>query len=60
MVVGVSLLARARLVIEAGIDLGLVGASLTAVAEAAYGARYIGLLPFDSRPPAMYGAIGLE
>ncbi|MEJ2210577.1 MAG: hypothetical protein P8129_16275 [Anaerolineae bacterium] len=60
MVVGVSLLARARLAIEAGIDLGLVGASLTAVAEAAYGARYIGLLPFDSRTPAMYGAIGLE
>ncbi|MFN2226635.1 MAG: hypothetical protein ACK2UY_10015, partial [Anaerolineae bacterium] len=60
MIVGVSLLARARLAIEAEINLGLVGASLTAVAEAAFGARYIGLLPFDSRTPAMYGALGLE
>jgi hypothetical protein len=60
MILGISLLARARLAIASEIDLGLVGASLTALAEAAYGARYIGLLPFDNRPPAMYGALGLE
>jgi hypothetical protein len=60
LLIGVSFLARARLEIRASINLGLVGASLTAIAEAAYGARFIGLVPFDGRSLAVYGAIGLE
>ena len=60
LLIGVSYLARARLVISASINLGLVGANLTAVADAAYGARFIGLIPFDERSLAVYGAIGLE
>jgi hypothetical protein len=60
LVVGVSFLARAWLRIEAGINLGLVGASLTASADAAFGARYIGVIPFQGDSPVMYGAVGLE
>jgi hypothetical protein len=60
LLIGVSYLARARLAISASINLGLVGASLTAVADAAYGARFIALIPFDERSLAVYGAIGLE
>ncbi|MEO0757481.1 MAG: hypothetical protein AAFY78_11475 [Cyanobacteria bacterium J06648_16] len=61
MVIGVSFLARASLEISAGVNLGLVGASIEAKANAAYGARYIGVVGFGPNDqPTLYGAIGLE
>jgi hypothetical protein len=60
MVIGISFLARASLEISTSIDLGLVGASVEAKANAAFGARYIGLVEFDTNRPTLYGAIGLE
>ena len=60
LLIGVSLMARARLEISASVNLGLVGASVSALAEAAYGARYMALIPFDGRSLALYGALGLE
>ncbi|MFC4049994.1 hypothetical protein ACFOY4_09895 [Actinomadura syzygii] len=62
MVLGTSFLARGRLELSAGVDLGLVGMRITATARVAFGARYIGVVDF--RDPfgnsAVYGAIGLE
>ncbi|MGP1373852.1 MAG: hypothetical protein ACTS3T_13570 [Almyronema sp.] len=61
MVLGISFLARASLEISASVSLGLVGASVTARANAAYGARYIGVVGFGANDqPTLYGAIGLE
>ncbi|MBE7384757.1 MAG: FlxA-like family protein [Leptolyngbya sp. SIO1E4] len=61
MVIGISFLARASLEISASVNLGLVGASVTAKANAAYGARYIGVVGFGANDqPTLYGAIGLE
>jgi len=60
MVIGISFLARASLEIATSIDLGLVGASVEARADAAFGARYIGLVEFATNRPTLYGAIGLE
>ena len=44
IVVGMSYHARASLGIEAGLDLGFIGARLTAHASVAFGSRYIGVL----------------
>ena len=62
LVVGNSFLARGTLTLSAEVDLGFVGASLSALAQVAYGARYIGVLAFvDSiNSSAFYGAIGVE
>lgn len=60
MVLGISFLARAKLEISSSIDLGFVGATVEAKANAAYGARYIGLVEFATNRPTLYGAIGLE
>jgi len=62
LVIGNSFLARGTLRIEAGVDLGFVGASVFAIASVAYGARYIGVLSFDDakNKSAFYGAIGVE
>lgn len=62
LVTGVSFLARSQLSIEAGVSLGVVGVTVRAEANVAFGARFIGLISF--RDPlgrsAIYGAIGLE
>jgi hypothetical protein len=61
LVVGNSFLARGTLDLKAGFDAGFIGASLTAFAQVAYGARYIGVLNFkDIGLSAFYGAIGVE
>ncbi len=62
LVLGTSFLARGRLELSAGVDLGLIGMRISATARVAFGARYIGVIDF--RDPldnsAVYGAIGLE
>ncbi|WP_157430183.1 hypothetical protein [Actinomadura oligospora] len=62
MVLGTSFLARGKIELSAGVDLGLVGMRISATARVAFGARYIGVIDF--RDPtgnsAVYGAIGLE
>ncbi|GAA2629119.1 hypothetical protein SMC26_39705 [Actinomadura fulvescens] len=62
LVLGTSFLARGKLELSAGVDLGLVGMRISALARVAFGARYIGVIDF--RDPtgnsAIYGAIGLE
>ena len=62
LVVGNSFLARGTLDLEAGFDAGFIGARLTAFAQVAYGARYIGVLAFDdpTANSAFYGAVGVE
>jgi hypothetical protein len=60
LVIGVSFLARASLRIATEINMGLVGASIEANANVAYGARYIGLVNFKNNTPYIYGAIGIE
>ena len=65
-VLGLSFLARGTLQIGASFDAGFIGASLTAIAQIAFGARYIGVLAFrptveDSlQASAIYAAIGVE
>ncbi|TDD58761.1 hypothetical protein E1263_17775 [Kribbella antibiotica] len=62
LVLGTSFLARGKLELSAGVDLGLIGMRVSALARVAFGARYIGVI--DLRNPlddsAVYGAIGLE
>ncbi|MDX2970555.1 hypothetical protein [Kribbella solani] len=62
LVLGTSFLARGRLELSAGVDLGLIGMRISATARVAFGARYIGVIDF--RDPldnsAVYGGIGLE
>jgi hypothetical protein len=62
LVTGISYLARAKLEISAGISLGVVGVRVSALANVAFGGRYIGLLslkdPLGSS--ALYAGIGLE
>jgi|GEM_PF-4813604 len=61
LVLGISYTARASLDVEASINLGLVGASLRARADASLGARFIGVVEFgDNAKPTVYGAIGME
>uniref|UniRef100_UPI001041257A hypothetical protein n=1 Tax=Actinomadura roseirufa TaxID=2094049 RepID=UPI001041257A len=62
MVLGTSFLARGRLELSAGVDLGLVGMRISATARVAFGARYIGVIDFrdPTGDSAVYGAIGLE
>ncbi|MER6808929.1 hypothetical protein ABT299_06600 [Spirillospora sp. NPDC000708] len=62
MVLGTGFLARGRLDLSAGVDLGLVGMRITATARVAFGARYIGIVDFRDplNDSAVYGAIGLE
>ncbi|QXJ25680.1 hypothetical protein AGRA3207_007206 [Actinomadura graeca] len=62
MVLGTSFLARGRLQLSAGVDLGLVGMRISATARVAFGARYIGVIDFrdPTGESAVYGAIGLE
>ncbi|NDU72263.1 hypothetical protein GWI34_06445 [Actinomadura sp. DSM 109109] len=62
MVLGTSFLARGRLELSAGVDLGLVGMRISATARVAFGARYIGVIDFrdPAGESAVYGAIGLE
>ncbi|HWT95901.1 MAG TPA: hypothetical protein VN238_23065, partial [Solirubrobacteraceae bacterium] len=62
MVVGISYLARAKLELKAGVDLGIVGVRVQASASLAYGARFIGVLAFDDpgKRSALYGALGLD
>src|SRR5262249_44530519 len=61
LVIGNSFLARGTLDVSAGFDAGIIGASLSAFAQVAYGARYIGVLNFVTIDrSAFYGAIGLE
>jgi hypothetical protein len=61
-VIGMSFSAQGSLHIEAGFDAGFIGASLSATAQVAFGARYIGVIAF--REPltnsAFYAAIGVE
>jgi hypothetical protein len=61
-VIGQSFLARGTLQFSAGVDLGFVGARLSATASVAYGARYIGVLAFDDveKNSAFYGGAGIE
>jgi hypothetical protein len=61
-VVGQSFLARGTLTFGAEVDLGDVGARLSATASVAYGARYIGVLSFEDTKgkSAFYGAAGIE
>ncbi len=61
LVTGTSFLARATLKIGTRVDLGFVGAAVSATVNIAFGARYIGVLVFDEpSDSAFYGAIGLE
>jgi hypothetical protein len=59
MVLGTSFLARGRLELSAGVDLGLVGMRISATARVAFGARYIGVIDFrdPTGDSAIYGAI---
>ena len=60
LVVGISYQARGKLEIEANVNLGLVGASLTARASVAFGARLIAAVNFATKHPVVHGAIGLD
>ncbi|HEX6183215.1 MAG TPA: hypothetical protein VFZ44_04830 [Pyrinomonadaceae bacterium] len=62
LVIGNSFLARGSLALSAEVNLGIVGARLSAVANVAYGARYIGVIAFDAplARSALYGAVGVE
>ncbi|HYE17542.1 MAG TPA: hypothetical protein VEA69_03805 [Tepidisphaeraceae bacterium] len=62
LVVGNSFLARGRLEIAAEFSAGFFGAGLYALADVAYGARYIGVLSFVNplANSAFYGAVGLD
>jgi hypothetical protein len=61
-VTGQSFLARGTLRFDAGVDFGFVGARLSATADVAYSARYIGVLAFDDtvQKSAFYGGAGIE
>jgi hypothetical protein len=61
-VIGNSFLAKGSLAFSAGIDLGFIGARISATASVAYGARYIGVIAFDDffHKSAFYGAVGIE
>jgi hypothetical protein len=62
IVVGQSYLARGKLVLKADFSAGFFGASLSAIADVAYGMRYIGVIAFDDpmKNSAFYGAVGLD
>jgi hypothetical protein len=62
LVVGNSFLARGKLELKAEFSAGFFGAGLYALADVAYGARYIGVLAFDDPKAnsALYGGIGVE
>ncbi len=62
IVIGQSYLARGTLDISAELNLGIVGARLSARASVAYGARYIGVIGIadPKNDSALYGGIGLE
>lgn len=59
---GLSFLARGKLSLGAEVSAGFFGASLSALAQVAYGARYIGVLAFRDieNKSAFYGAVGVE
>ncbi|MCA9873864.1 MAG: hypothetical protein KC441_09420, partial [Anaerolineales bacterium] len=62
LVMGSSVMARGTLDIEAGFSAGIFGVSISAYAEVAYGARYIGVISFEDfgGGSAVYAGIGLE
>jgi hypothetical protein len=61
LVIGSSYTARASLTIKAEFDQGIVGCRISAVAEIAYGARFIGVVSLQGLSnSAIYGAIGIE
>lgn len=63
LLIGISYQERGKLDIRAGVDLGVVGASLRATADLALGARLMALIEFHpgGRPnPHVYGAIGVD
>lgn len=61
LLLGISFKARASFSFDAGLDLGIVGVRISARADAAYGARFIGLVDFnDVNRSALYAGIGLE
>ena len=62
LVVGQSFLARGNLKLEAEFSAGFFGAGLYALADVAYGVRYIGVLAFEdtANNSAFYGAVGLD
>jgi hypothetical protein len=61
LVIGISFEARGSLRIDAGVDLKLVGVRIKVSADVAFGARMIGLIPFDNPQKALvYAGIGLE
>jgi hypothetical protein len=62
LVTGASFLARGSLEFSAGIDLGIVGARVSATANVAYGARYIGVVKFQNTASdsALYAGVGVE
>lgn len=61
MVIGVSMEARATLDIEAGFEAVVIGASISAHAIAAVGARLVGMTSLVKEDDfAVYGAIGIE
>ena len=59
---GMSFMARGRLELEAGFSAGSFGASLRAVADVAFGARYIGVIGLKNpkERSAFYAAVGVE
>ncbi|MFN7931101.1 MAG: hypothetical protein U0Y68_24875 [Blastocatellia bacterium] len=62
IVIGVSLLARASFELSAGINLGFVGASISASANVALGMRMIGAVTFKDAlgQSGYYSAVGIE
>jgi hypothetical protein len=62
LVIGNSFEARGTLQLQAGIDLGFIGARLSALASVAYRARYIGVIAFDKpfEKSAFYGVAGID
>jgi hypothetical protein len=61
LVTGTSYLARAKLELQGEKNLGIVGARVSALAQVAFGARYIGLVNLrEPTESALYGGVGLE
>ena len=61
-VIGISYMARGRLEIRAGLDLGLIGVWVEVIAEIAFGTRLIARLKYGGSDKGfeVYSAIGLE
>lgn len=62
MVIGISYTSRGSLSLSQEVDYGVVGVEVSALAEVAFGARFIGVTSFEDpvNNMALYGIIGLE